>query len=96
MARFLDDAENLLVLQSINDDVIARAIDVTEEFALRPGDAVQLATALIVKETIPDEKFVLLVSDRELYEAGLAAGIDTIDPENPDASALLRRARATP
>ncbi|MGH2458124.1 MAG: type II toxin-antitoxin system VapC family toxin, partial [Chloroflexota bacterium] len=89
MARFLDDASNVFLIQSMSDDVIARAIDVAAKHALRPGDSVQLASALIIQETIPHERVVLFVSDRELYDAGIAAGIDAINPENANAVSLL-------
>jgi predicted nucleic acid-binding protein len=96
MARFLSDSVNLLVLQSVNDDAIGRAIRLVEQFALRPGDAVQLATAQIVKDTIPGERLIFLASDLELYRASASSGIESINPEDPGADALMKAARAAP
>jgi len=94
MARFLGDAESGLVLQSVNGDVVASANDVAERYALRAGDAIQLAAALAVKEALPGERFVLLASDKDLLQASQAAGIEAIDPESRDSLSALQKVRS--
>jgi predicted nucleic acid-binding protein len=69
----------------LTDDVLADALGVARTRALRAADAVHLASALVVAaELSPQEDtMTFVVSDRELRQAAVAAGLRVLDPTQP-------------
>ena len=69
--------------------VIDRAVEVTQRYRLRGYDAVQLATAIVTRETIQSYHLpspVLVAADRDLLAA---AGTEQLPTENPLAPIAL-------
>lgn len=89
MSRFLSDIQQIVV-QPVNDALVAAAVDVAEGYALRAGDSLHLATALALKATLrSDEAMVVVASDRDLVEACAAARIECLNPETAEAGTRL-------
>lgn len=95
MARSLAELTSAVSFEPVTDVLIATAVQVAERYALRPGDALQLASALAVRIDRPTTRCVLVTSDRQLLEAARDAGLDLLDPESPVAPRVLRQLRAS-
>lgn len=79
------DGRTLYWLVDVDLDIITRAIELTRRQKLRGYDAVHLACALFVKETMPGRGLpepVLLCADQDLLKAAQNEGMLT---ENPNA-----------
>jgi hypothetical protein len=76
-----EDWSNLAGLP-LTDELVAHAVILTREYKLRGADAVHLATALGLKDSMTglDESVVVVASDRELLEAARQAGLSVDDP----------------
>jgi predicted nucleic acid-binding protein len=94
MARFISEMGTAVMLAPVTDALISEATAVAEQYALRTGDALQLAAAIALQRTSPGERWVFVTNDRQLAEAATAAGFDVLDPERTTAAASLRRLRA--
>ncbi|MBI4312308.1 MAG: hypothetical protein HY681_11075 [Chloroflexi bacterium] len=57
---------------------------------MRALDALHFATALLARQT-STMGTILVTADRELANAGLAAGFQVLNPENQDAMQKLAR-----
>jgi len=89
MSRFLTDIQQIVV-QPVNDELVASAVDLADRYALRAGDALQLATALAVNAALPeDAAMVVVASDKDLVEACAVARIEALNPETGEAGAHL-------
>lgn len=93
LARFADDLDNLLSVEPVTEAIVEQARGIAMTYALRAGDALQLATALEIKAPRPFEALAFISADRELVEAAAAAGLNVVNPEDSDALARLRRFR---
>jgi predicted nucleic acid-binding protein len=90
-----DDAESALasltqearciVQQPLNQPVLDQSIAVIDRQALRALDAIQLASALVVRKTLkPYDSLVFVASDKRLLEAAIAEGLKIWDPSNAE------------
>ena len=68
-----EDWKRFLVLE-VTDDLVQRAGDLAEEYALRAYDALQLASALILKRRV-DSSVFFLAFDQDLTQAAQSAGL---------------------
>ena len=89
LAQFSRTTQELIQLWPLNGDVVTRAVHVASQHLLRSGDAIHLATALLLQSLDPNERTVMVSADRELAAAARAAGLMTLDPAAPDASRML-------
>lgn len=87
------DARQLLALQPVSDVVLSDALSLITDHALRAPDAVQLATALIIRSSVPSEAAYFICTDAKLLGACEGSGLATIDPEAKDGLEILRRGR---
>ena len=81
------DGRTYFVLIDVDPDIVSQAIELTRRQRLRGYDAVHLACALFVAETMPTRglpKPVLLSADHDLLQAAQNEGLAT---ENPNAYA---------
>jgi predicted nucleic acid-binding protein len=77
------DGRTYYVLVDVDPDIISHAIELTRRQKLRGYDAVHLACALFVSETMPTRglpKPVLLSADVDLLEAAQNEGLATENP----------------
>ena len=93
IARFRQDARDLLRIWPLDDSILGSAISVVHNHRLRSADAIHLATALAVSSVEANVPLTLVTSDAELAEAGQAAGLETLTPGNPEAMARLNQIR---
>jgi predicted nucleic acid-binding protein len=83
LSRFLPDCVDHFLLLPVDRLVIDHAIELTQRYRLRGYDAVQLATAIVTRETIQSHHLpspVLVAADRDLLAA---AGTEQLPTENP-------------
>ncbi|MCX6021373.1 MAG: type II toxin-antitoxin system VapC family toxin, partial [Chloroflexi bacterium] len=92
-ARLSDDAVERITVYPLFDSDITDAYTVVERYGLRAGDALHLSVALAIRAANPPHHIVFVTSDHELLDAALAAGLTTINPEDPEALALLTQLR---
>ena len=95
IARFRQDARDLLRIWPLDDSILGSAITVVQNHRLRSADAIHLATALAISSVDPAVPLALVTSDAELAEAGQAAGLETLIPGNPEAMEKLNQIRGT-
>ena len=93
LAMYDYDVHEVFEILPVSDDIIIRAGAVTEDYRLRAGDAIHLATALSIAATVDDSQVFMVSSDVELLEASEAAGIGALDPQVDDATGSLRQIR---
>jgi predicted nucleic acid-binding protein len=77
------DGRDQYWLVDVDQDVIVRAIDLTRRRKLRGYDAVHLACALFLQETLLSHNLsnpIVLPADQELSAAAQAEGLMTDDP----------------
>ena len=72
----------------LSNDLVFSAISTVEQFRLRSGDAIHLASALAVWEAVSPVPVVMVSSDRELTLSAGGAGLDVLDPAG---SAAIRQ-----
>ena len=92
LSQLSQDMANLLKIVRLNEYILYRALSETENYRLRAGDAIHLATALSVAATTTQQVF-MVSSDAELLEASEAASIGALDPQAYDALSSLHRIR---
>ncbi len=80
MALFLYHCETEYKLISAHRLVIDRAVTLTQAHRLRGCDAIQLATAVIAKETLSTEAFTFVAADNDLLMAAQAEGLKIDNP----------------
>jgi predicted nucleic acid-binding protein len=77
------DGRTYYVLVDVDPNIVSHAIELTRQQKLRGYDAVHLACALFVAETMPTKglpKPVLLSADHDLLEAAQSEGLATENP----------------
>lgn len=79
-ATFEREAENLLLVQNYEEQDWDRALEYVEKYALRPGDALQLAAAAAWREKRPEIETVVVCSDSALQNAAREENFAVIDP----------------
>jgi predicted nucleic acid-binding protein len=78
----LEEITTLWVRVPMDDLVIERASGVIARHALRSLDALQLASALVLREELDNGEGILFIaSDKKLLAAAAAEGLTTWDPE---------------
>lgn len=67
-------------------EVCGRAREVARDRFLRAGDAIHLATALVIRKDFaePGDQLTIITSDHELHTAAAAEGIPVIDPQEAE------------
>ena len=83
VARFLGDCDERLTTLRTNDTTIKLATDLTQRYPLRGYDAVHLATALILNQSLVSDELpplVFLSADHVLNEAARAEGLTVENP----------------
>ena len=88
------DVQETFNLMAVSYEIIVGAGTVVENYRLRAGDAIHLASALSVEAVSDDSQLSMVSSDVELLEASEAAGIGALDPQAHDAIDNLRQIRA--
>ena len=83
LGRFLQDCDEHYLLIPVERTVIDRAVELTQTHRLRGYDAVQLATALVTRDTLRSQDLpapIFVSSDKDLLSA---AGAESLSFENP-------------
>ena len=88
------DVYQLFELLPVSLGIITRAGEVAENYRLRAGDAIHLASALSVAATVDTSQVFMVSSDAELLDASEEAGIGALDPQADGAADSLRQFRA--
>jgi predicted nucleic acid-binding protein len=74
------DWEQFVQVQ-LTGEVLEVALRLTVDFSLRGADAIHLASASILKQSLTDEdEFKLIASDNELLEAAQQTGMSIFNP----------------
>lgn len=84
------DVRQTIVLQPVADAILAEAVRSIIDHSLRAPDAIQLATALKVRNEDQERSTFMLCSDVRLKRACESSGLAVIDPEAPNSLDLLR------
>ena len=92
LGAFAADLDDPLYVVPVSSTLVNEAIAAARNYALRAPDAIHVAAASAVKESV-SEKLVFVTSDKELLSAASTAGIDTLDPEAADAMERLKKLR---
>ena len=74
------DFQQQFVVIAVNSDLIDRAVDLARQRALRGYDALQLATALVVRSLVAPEVVTFVTADDELIAAAEREGLPSINP----------------
>lgn len=84
LALFIGHSTIEYQLVEVSRAIIEKAVNLTQKHRLRGYDAVQLATALIIKETLVAANvsidFVLVTADEDLLKAGQLEGLAIENP----------------
>lgn len=91
--RYLQDAADFLQLQPLQSATINGAIQVSRWHGLRSGDALHLATALILRSNLAD--LVVISSDADLVIASVQEGFLSWNPTETRSLQELRNQRAS-
>ena len=67
---------------------------VVEDYRLRAGDAIHLASALSIAAFTDSAQVIMISSDAELLNASESASIGALEPQAVDAVDRLRRVRS--
>jgi predicted nucleic acid-binding protein len=67
-------------LVELTISIMARALELTRQHALRRADAIQLASAISASEANPLQELNFVRNDQELNAAAMAEGFSIIDP----------------
>jgi predicted nucleic acid-binding protein len=74
-----------IVQQPLSQPVIDQSIAIIDRQALRALDAIQLASALVVRKALkPHDSLVFVASDKRLLEAAAAEGLNIWDPSTAE------------
>lgn len=90
-AHFVRDIEAFYIPHPVDDDLLAKPLEVIAERALRTTDSVHLVAALEIQELLsgPEEAFVFVADDDELCQAARSAKLEVINPREEQASQAL-------
>lgn len=87
---FKQDLTAVIGVLANNDDLIEKAIQLTQKYALRGYDAIQLANALALKRRLnadhatPTHELIFFCADIELLSAAKAEGLAVANPNDYD------------
>lgn len=73
---------SIFLVQPISASVVDEACAILDRHPLRAYDAVQLAGCVMLAPLVPKPPIVFVCSDRELLNAAVAEGLETLDPES--------------
>lgn len=93
LAQFGRDTQELFGLWPLNNEVVAQAVIAASRYLLRSGDAIHLATALLIQPLAVGAQTVMVTADGELAAAARSAGLAVLDPTALDALPKLRELR---
>jgi len=80
--RFRGDLrEGLFLARALDEDVLNLAADLALRRTLKGYDAVQVASAVLVRETLTDPDLIFISGDQQMLRAARAEGFVTEDPE---------------
>jgi predicted nucleic acid-binding protein len=96
LGRLSQDMRRLVILQPVSDFILSEALNLIMDHALRAPDAIQLATALMVKSTIVGQPLYFLCADAKLRGACVNSELTILDPEAPDSVKILKSYRNIP
>jgi uncharacterized protein len=85
LASFRQDFSSEYRVITVSDPVIARAMALAEQYALRGYDAVQLAAAVEANDrrlSLGAPPLIMVASDMDLLAAAAAEGLTADDPNN--------------
>ena len=85
LARLRRDLQDYFRLWPLNNDVVAAAVSVIEQYKLRSMDAIHLATALAIASLAPGLSIVMVSSDHEIIRAADAVGLGVLNPADSNA-----------
>ena len=74
------DFQQQFVVIAVNSELIDKAVDLARQRALRGYDALQLATALVVRSLVAPEVVTFVAADDELIAAAEMEGLPSINP----------------
>lgn len=74
------DFQQRFVVIAVNPELIDKAVDLAQQRGLRGYDALQLATALIVRSLVAPEGVTFVAADDELIAAAELEGLPTVNP----------------
>ncbi len=90
LGQFSMEVDDIIMLQPINNNTILKAISMARRHSLRSGDAVHLATASLIRQSIDDvPSLVLVTGDGELASAAVVEGFQVLDLRQPDVAMSL-------
>jgi predicted nucleic acid-binding protein len=93
LEKLAQDFDQKVVLLSLSDSTINDAMVLIKEHELKAPDAIQLASALIIRRNLPDQPFVFLCADVKLKNAASDNGLMVIDPDIDDSNLALQKFR---
>lgn len=93
LSLFAEDLDERLILLPVSTSLLMEAAEAARNYSVRAGDAIHLASVLRAKQASA-AKIVFVASDKELVDAGEAAGLAVVNPEDGDATTLLRKLRS--
>lgn len=74
------DFQQQFLVINVNSQLIEKAVDLAQQRALRGYDALQLATALMVRTLVVPEEVTFVAADDELNAAAVLEGLPSINP----------------
>jgi predicted nucleic acid-binding protein len=89
LSLFAEDLAENVVLLPVLTGFISDATDVARRYAVRAGDAIHIASALRVGQSV-DQDVVVVAADKLLLQAADETGLDTLNPEADGALEKLR------
>ncbi|HAV10660.1 MAG TPA: hypothetical protein DCX22_03470 [Dehalococcoidia bacterium] len=89
------DMRQLVILQPISDFILSKALNLIMDHTLRAPDAIQLATACMLKSTIVGQPLYFICADSKLRGACADSDLTVLNPESPDSVKTLKTLRST-
>lgn len=82
LLSFISDIDPYIQFVPISNDIIVIAMWIVDRYSLRPGDALQLACMLHIRDIVKtnQEEITFIASDKSLCSAAVREKITTFDP----------------
>lgn len=93
LGRLSQDIRRLVILQPVSDFILSEALNLIMDYTLRAPDAIQLATAYMVKSTIVGQPLYFICADAKLRGACVSSELTALDPESADSVKVLKSYR---
>ncbi len=90
LGDFALDMRQLIMSQPVSQGALNQAVNLITGYALRAPDALQLATAIVLRSSVPNQPFYFLCTDARLKAASEASGVPVLDPEAANGVDMLR------